>query len=196
MTRTLTHDQQQAAALYLGIPLAALQAVQEVEARSHGFLPDGRPALLFERHIMYRQLTSHGLDADRLAQNYPELVNKSAGGYQGGSREHYRLNLAKQIHSAAAIESASWGLFQIMGFHWKALDYASAADFEKQMNDSEQMQLDAFVRFVEANPKIHDAMKAQNWPEFARRYNGPQYKRNQYDTKLAVAFEKFSKAAA
>ena len=38
MTRTLTHDQQQAAALYLGIPLAALQAVQEVEARSHGFL--------------------------------------------------------------------------------------------------------------------------------------------------------------
>lgn len=41
MTRTLTHDQQQAAALYLGIPLAALQAVQEVEARSHGFLPDG-----------------------------------------------------------------------------------------------------------------------------------------------------------
>ncbi|EAR5802911.1 N-acetylmuramidase family protein [Salmonella enterica] len=196
MTPVLTHDQQQAAALYLGIPLAALQAVQEVEARSHGFLPDGRPALLFERHIMYRQLKNHGLDADRLAQTYPDLVNKSAGGYQGGSREHYRLNLAKQIHSAAAIESASWGLFQIMGFHWKALDYASAADFEKQMSESEQMQLDAFVRFIEANPKIHDAMKTQNWPEFARRYNGPQYKRNQYDVKLAVAFEKFSKAAA
>lgn len=196
MTPTLTHDQQQAVALYLGIPLAALQAVQEVEARSHGFLPDGRPALLFERHIKYRQLKSYGLDADRLAQKYPDLVNKSAGGYQGGSREHYRLNLAKQIHSTAAIESASWGLFQIMGFLWQTLDYTSAADFEKQMSESEQMQLDAFVRFVEASPKLHDALKAQNWPEFARRYNGPQYKRNQYDVKLAVAFEKFSKAAA
>lgn len=139
MTRTLTHDQLQAAALYLGIPLAALQAVQEVESRSHGFLPDGRPALLFERHIMYRQLKNHGLDANRLVQNYPDLVNKSADGYQGGSREHYRLNLAKQIHSTAAIESASWRLFQIMGFHWKALGYVSAAGFEKHMNDSEQM---------------------------------------------------------
>ena len=195
MTRTLTHDQQQAAALYLAIPLAALQAVQEVEARRHGFLADGRPAILFERHVMYRQLQHHGLDADRLARRYPDLVNKSAGGYQGGSREHYRLNLAKQIHSAAAIESASWGLFQIMGFHWKTLDYRSAADFELLMTESEQMQLDAFVRFIEANPKIHAALKAQNWPEFARRYNGPQYKRNQYDEKLAAAFEKFSKAA-
>lgn len=44
MTPTLTLEQQQAAALYLGIPLAVLQAVQEVEACSHGFLPDGRPA--------------------------------------------------------------------------------------------------------------------------------------------------------
>lgn len=196
MTRTLTHDQQQAAALYLGIPLAALQAVQEIEARRHGFLPDGRPVILFERHIMYRQLTSHGLDARRLQERHPDLVNKSAGGYQGGSREHYHLTMAKQLHINSAIESASWGLFQIMGFHWKALDYRSAVDFELQMGESEQMQLDAFVRFVEANPKIHEALKAQNWPEFSRRYNGPQYKRNQYDTKLAVAFEKFSKAAA
>ena len=39
MTRTLTHDQQQAAALYLGIPLAALQAVQDIPPAlevSHG----------------------------------------------------------------------------------------------------------------------------------------------------------------
>lgn len=195
MTRTLTHDQQQAAALYLGIPLAALQAVQQVEARSHGFLPDGRPVLLFERHIMYRQLKSHGLDADQLAQKHPDLVNKRAGGWQDSSREHDRLNLMKQIHSAAAIESASWGLFQIMGFHWQTLEYVSAAGFEKQMSESEQMQLDAFVRFVEASPKLHHALKAQNWPEFARRYNGPRYKRNQYDVKLAAAFEKFTTAA-
>lgn len=192
MTRTLTHDQQQAAALYLGIPQATLQAVQEIEARTTGFMPDGRPVVLFERHIMFRQLKKHGLDADQLMQQFPDLVNERAGGWQGSNREHYRLNLAKQIHINSAIESTSWGLFQIMGFHWETLGYRSAVDFELQMNESEQMQLDAFVRFVDANPKIHDALKTQNWPEFARRYNGPQYKRNQYDVKLAAAFEKFS----
>ncbi len=195
MIRTLTYDQQLSAALYLGVPLAALQAVQQVEARASGFLADGRPVILYERHVMYRQLKIHGLDAERLQQQHPSLVNRSAGGWQGASAEHYRLSMAKQIHVSSAIESTSWGLFQIMGFHWKELQYSSATDFECQMAENEQLQLDAFMRFIEANPKIHDAMKRQDWPEFARRYNGPQYKRNQYDVKLAKAFEKFSSAA-
>lgn len=194
--RTLTDDQLLSAALYLDVPLAVLQAIQQVEARSSGFLPDGRPVILFERHVMYRQLKSHGLDAERLQQQYPDLVNRTAGGWQGANAEHYRLSMAKQIHTISAIESASWGLFQIMGFHWKTLDYSSAADFECQMSESEQLQLDAFIRFIEANPKMLNAIKTQNWPDFARRYNGPQYKRNQYDVKLAKAFEKFSSASA
>ena len=70
MTRTLTHDQQQAAALYLGIPLATLQAVQEVEARSHGACPMAAQPFCLNA-TSCRQLKSHGLDADRLAQNYP-----------------------------------------------------------------------------------------------------------------------------
>ncbi|WP_328515044.1 N-acetylmuramidase domain-containing protein [Ralstonia pseudosolanacearum] len=33
-----------------------MRAVNEVESRGSGFLPDGRPVILFERHVMYRQL--------------------------------------------------------------------------------------------------------------------------------------------
>lgn len=74
--------------------------------------------------------------------------------------KYYRLTMEKQLHINAVVESASWGLFRIMGFHWKALDYRSAVDFELQMGASEQMQPDAFVRFVEANPKTHETLKA------------------------------------
>ena len=36
------------------------------------------------------------------------------------------------------------------------------------------------------------ALKDQSWPKFAELYNGPAYKENHYDVKLARAFEKLS----
>ena len=103
---------------------------------------------------------------DSLSQQYPQLVNKTSGGYSGGTRENYRLTLAKQIDAQAAIESASWGLFQIMGFHWQMLGYQSAGQFEQQMSENEDNQL----------------------------YNGPAYKKNNYDEKLKAAYDTYSNA--
>lgn len=41
---------------------------------------------------------------------------------------------------------------------------------------------------------IDDELRSHNWAEFGRRYNGPEYKKNEYDTKLAAAHAKHSKA--
>ncbi|WP_426772988.1 N-acetylmuramidase domain-containing protein, partial [Pseudomonas aeruginosa] len=41
------------------------------------------------------------------------------------------------------------------------------------------------------NPAIHKALKSKDWAEFARRYNGPDYKKNNYDVKLAEAYQSF-----
>ena len=95
---------------------------------------------------------------------------------------------AALIDRDCALQSASWGLFQIMGFHWKALGYAHLQDFINAMYRSEAGQLDAFVRFIKINPAIHKALKAHDWASFAKGYNGPAYKINQYDTKLAAAY--------
>ncbi|MBZ2397801.1 N-acetylmuramidase family protein, partial [Erwinia amylovora] len=73
----------QRAAGTLGVPLAAVRAVNEDESRGSGFLPDGRPVILFERHVMYRQLREADQDADALAARYPNIVNPSRGGYVG-----------------------------------------------------------------------------------------------------------------
>lgn len=182
------------AAARLGVPIASIKAVNAVESAGSGFLPDGRPKILFERHVMYRQLAAHGIDADLAALKSPAIVNQKRGGYIGNAGEYSRLAAAKQIHPQSALESCSWGQFQIMGYHWTALGYDSIDKFADAMASSEGLQLDAFIRFIEADPALLKALKAKKWSDFARLYNGPAYKENLYDVKLARAFERFSPA--
>lgn len=194
--RTLGHADLERAAVQLGVDVASIYAVNQTESRGCGFLEDGRAVILYERHIMYARLQQTGADVATLAARYPNLVNPQRGGYAGGTAEYVRLKNARNLDDTCAIESASWGLFQIMGFHWQALGYASAQAFMDAMNRSEGDQLDAFVRFILADADLLKALQARKWADFARRYNGPEYKTNLYDVKLARAYEQFSKVAA
>jgi len=187
----LGDDDLRRAATTLGVQLAAIRAVNEVESLGPGFLPDGRPVILFERHIMYRQLRATGRDANALALRYPNVVSARRGGYMGKAAEHGRLAAASQIDNACALSSASWGMFQVMGYHWERLGYPSVEDFADAMRCGEAEQLDAFVRFVLADPALHKALKARRWSAFALGYNGPAYKDNLYDVKLARAFARY-----
>ena len=98
--------------------------------------------------------------------------------------------MARLIDDTAALESASWGAFQIMGFHWQRLGYASVQDFVTEMSAGESQQFDAFTRFIETDPALLKALKSRKWAEFAKLYNGPDYLRNLYDTKLQRAYER------
>lgn len=189
-SQRLTDEDVALAATGLSVDLATVRAVTEVESRGIGFLLDGRPVILFERHIMFRRLAGAGRDPALLSRFLPTVINNTPGGYLGGADEHDRLYLARQIDQTSAIESASWGLFQIMGFHWERLGYASAESFECRMRESEGQQLDAFVRFIIANPQIHMALRKQEWAAFAAGYNGPAFAKNSYDKRLEAAYRK------
>ncbi|WP_375592108.1 N-acetylmuramidase domain-containing protein [Chitiniphilus eburneus] len=192
--RLLREADLQAAADRLGVPLASVKAVNQVESRGSGFLADGRPVILYERHICFTRLQAAGEPASVLAAAHPDLINAQRGGYAGGAAEWLRLNNAARITGCGGIarEACSWGLFQVMGYHWQALGYASIAEFVQRMGASEGEQLEAFVRFVLADADLHKALKARRWAEFARRYNGPAYKTNLYDIKLQRAYEQFA----
>ena len=92
----------------------------------------------------------------------------------------------------AALESASWGLFQIMGFHWKALGYSSVQQFTQSMVASEGGHLEALARFIEAN-KLAKALAAcrpgdpESCRAFCKAYNGGGYASHNYHVKLARA---------
>lgn len=184
-------------ALTLNVDYPLLLAITQVEANSKGFVAPNKPVVLFERHIFYKQLKKHGFNVDELTNKYPLLINKTSGGYLGGQRENYRLDMAKQINESCAIESTSFGLFQIMGFHWQILGYSSAQNFEKQMSENELKQTEAFIRFIslKANSKMITALKAHDYATFARCYNGSNYKKNRYDEKIKEVYESLKTAS-
>lgn len=190
-SRLLREADLQAAADRLGVELACVKAVNAVESRGSGFLPDDRPIILLERHVAYRQAKSVKMPVDTMALRYPNLINQKRGGYSGGAAEWSRFdNLRSVTTQSIAVESCSWGLFQIMGHHWNDLGYASADDFQQCMASREGAQLEAFIRFIEANPTLLKALKSKKWADFARMYNGPAYKENLYDAKLAAEYTK------
>lgn len=198
--KLLKHADLVQASLRLGVPVAAVYALNEVESKGLGFLDNGKPVILYERHVMYERLQLVRTPADDqeqllqrallLAKQAPTLVNPKAGGYIGGTAEHQRLAQARQLDEVAALESASWGAFQVMGYHWQRLGYSSIHDFVAAMNRSEADHLEAFVRYIEADTNLLKALKAQKWPTVAKLYNGPDYQRNLYDVKLERAFER------
>ncbi len=196
--RQLTRADLQQAAATLAVPLAAVQAVTEVESRGSGFLEDGRPVILFERHVFYARLVERRgrATAELLTRDYPNLVNPQPGGYGNGASEWQRLTLARQLDENLALESASWGLFQIMGYHWQTLGYTDIQDFVARMTSGAAAQLEAFVRFLRAQPGLLQSLRAGKWADFARGYNGPGYARNLYDIKLARAFARYSAESA
>ncbi|WP_293354943.1 N-acetylmuramidase domain-containing protein [Phenylobacterium sp.] len=173
-----------AAAAKLACEVAAVRAVMQVESRG-GFLPDGRPRILFERHYFSR-LVNGAYDHE-----HPDICSTRSGGYVGGAAEYDRLVRAARLDLRAAIRSASWGAFQVMGDHYKRLGYATPEAFVQGMCESEDRHLEAFVAFVKFN-RLDDELRRHDWAGFARGYNGAGYKANRYDEKLAAAYHMFN----
>lgn len=180
-----------AAAVQLGVDAASVLAVNEIESRGEGFVKPGYPVILFERHVFWRQLVVHGIDPVPLSKKYPGIVNQGRGGYAGGLSEYTRLGVAKQLCPDAAFEAASWGAFQIMGFHWQALGFDTVQAFVARMTESEGVQLGIFVQFILLDSALHRALRDKKWSTFARLYNGPAYADNLYDVKLARAYKRY-----
>ena len=177
----------------LGVEEAALRAVVEVECSSRGgFLSDGRPRILFEGHIFWKQLLARGINPEPLATAHPDILypHWTRTHYKGGKGEWERFERAAAISPEAAVESASWGLFQIMGFHWKTCGCTSPSDFRRRMESSEREQMALALKFLEKTGIVR-WLKTKDWCTFALRYNGSGYKANRYDERLAAAYRKF-----
>ena len=191
--KTLTNEQIKDLANMHGIEYASLKAVVEVEASGKGFIGDV-PKILYEPHIMYRLLTKKNYITIRnnLMKAHPNLCYPRWGTYKYGAEsiQHKRLEIASQFNRDTALESCSWGLGQVMGFHWKSLGYESLQAFINDMYESEAKQLEAMIRFIKVNGLLL-ALKNKDWVKFARGYNGSGYAKNKYHIKLANAYAKY-----
>ena len=177
-----------------GVDPAVILSIQLIESGSNGYLSDGRPKILFEGHVFWRQLKKVGKDPVALSKGnedilYPEFDRSK---YKGGAEEYNRLARAKKMDKIAALKSASWGEFQIMGFNHKVVGYSDVESFVEAMHQVGGNQLKAVMEFLKNNNLIRYVNTPnKNWTKLAEGYNGKGQKG--YDVKLEQAYNRFSK---
>lgn len=175
----------QASAKDLGVPLSTLKAVLDVESSGSGFLKSGKPKILFEGHIFHKR-TGGRFSASHPTISYRTWTKRF---YKGGEREWSRFNEAFKLDPEAAMRATSWGLGQIIGDNFKAAGFKTVGEFVDAMKRGEDQQMQAMVDFIQSN-HLDDELQSENWAGFARGYNGPGYKKNKYDSRLATAKRK------
>lgn len=174
----MTKQQIQKIASEANIPYDNLRKVIAVESGGFGFDKiTGKILIQFEPSWFKRRFPKWSNFIGVWATN---KVDKQ-------DEEWKAFNDAFSKNPTAAMESASLGLPQIMGFWWKSLGFASVGAFWDYMKESELNQLKMMVAFIKLNPKMYKAIRTADWETFARLYNGIQYKKFKYAERLRAA---------
>jgi len=162
-----------------------LWAVLQVETAAAGFLSDRRPVLLFERHYFSR------LTGGRHDPLDPDISAPVPGSYgPPGAHQYDRLQAAIQLDRTAALESASWGIGQVMGTGFRQMGYRDVEGMVADLVASEGGQLICMARYIDSIG-LGTALRTRNWAQFARGYNGPACAAHHYEPRLASAHQGF-----
>jgi hypothetical protein len=191
--REVTIEAWRALAQRLGVEEAVLRAVADVESAGSGFLPapSELPKVLFEGHVFSR-LTQGRFDASHPGLSYPKWdKSKYAGSLTG---EWKRLDAACALERTSALQAASWGAFQIMGFNYGLCGFADVEAFVAAQKAGALDQAESFAQFI-ARDLYLVPLKSRDWKAFAAAYNGPSFAKNQYDQKLEAAYDREVAAA-
>jgi hypothetical protein len=172
----------------LSVPIATVKAVAKVEGGGVGII-EGKPVILFEPHIFFKELRREGIAPVISDICYPVWGTKPYP--RGQEAQWLRLDRASKISRTAALKSCSWGMFQILGQNYKLAGCKTLQEFVNRMFKSEDEHLVLFMNYIK-NTYIDDELRARDWKGFARSYNGPLYAKNAYDKKLKAAYESFA----
>lgn len=186
------------AAWALACEVAAIMAVAEVESGPYGpFLPTGEPVILYEPHIFSRLTrgaydghTVKGGPADGRVLSHPSW---RPGTYGKMSAQHAALQEAAKLNRDAALQSCSWGMFQVLGVNYKRCGHETIQHLVTAAYADVESHLRMFVNFILSDAVMASALRMKNWPKFAERYNGTGYRANKYDEKMAAAYARLAK---
>lgn len=167
---------------------AVLWALVLTESNGSGFLKppySEHVTILFEGHILWKQLLQRGISPAPLAAARPDLCFRkwTKKYYKGGYSEHLRRNqvvewaqlhdhLKWESYKKASMESCSWGLFQILGLHYSICGFQNVYEFKDHLQLSETAHVETALRFIKGNGLLDD-LRRRDWINFTRYYNGP-----------------------
>ncbi len=121
---------------------------------------------LFDQHFKYNKKGKKWL-----GHEWRETTNDEWSRFHGKQRKEWEVfNFARHLDSDAAMMSISMGAPQIMGFHYKRLNYSSVAEMFDQFSTDMAAQIEGLFRFLDK--RMIKALVEKDFVEFARWYNG------------------------
>ena len=172
-----------------GVDPLIVHALAKVESGGHsGFGALGLPKIAYEGHV-FADLTHHKYDRTHPLLSYSFVVK--AGPEWRTNNENQEtawktLKEAAALDETAALESCSWGMFQVMGKNYATCKYAKVQDFVAAMKAGEKGQLEAFTNFCLGTPRLPQALADKNYQHIARAYNGKHF--GDYDKRIEKAY--------
>lgn len=228
----ITEDDWALTARKLECEVEVLKAIAKVESGGRSAFwrlnkGDGQPipALRYERHYFSR-LTKHQYDKTHTDISWPagsiegsrhlgEANKRMLDGkveaydlYPNYSGAYLRLINAYKLDDAAALESCSWGKFQIMGENYKYCGAKSIREFITDMCSSEAAQIGLLAGLIQNKPAVPikkhgkiigqkkslwQAVKDKDWVMIAYNYNGSGYRTYKYDDQIESAYNAYKK---
>lgn len=168
----------------LGLQTAHILAFIKVESRFKAYDGQGRPTMLFEPAKFYKNLPA-SLREEAVRQGL--AIRRWHKDVKYPRDSYPRMLKAMGLDQEAALMSASYGSFQILGENYEACGFESVFEMVATFAESEDNQLQAFGNFIEAAGIVSHLLR-EAWDVVGRLYNGPKYAEHNYHGKLRDAF--------
>ena len=152
-----------------GLTPELVGTVYDVESKGRGMsVATGLPVILYEPHVFSR-MTQRRFDGSHPEISYPKWKMRPYPSTQTGRYD--QMLAACALAPSEALQSASWGLGQVMGFNYRVCGYGDVWAFVTAMALGEGAQLGAMLAFIKSNGLI-PVLQRKDWKAFARTYNG------------------------
>jgi peptidoglycan hydrolase-like protein with peptidoglycan-binding domain len=163
----------------IGISPVVLAAVMQVES------PGSTSAIRFEPHLFNRAMQKAGN-----SKRVPYTPGEGGISFVKSETDLGAFQNAMKLDPKVAVESTSFGSGQVMGYNLLPM---YGGDVQKALNafwsDSADVSNKLLIQWFKANPRAITAAANLDFAQFARIYNGPAYRANKYDEKLAKAYK-------
>jgi hypothetical protein len=190
------------AAAAIGSEVSAIKAVARVESGGRsGYSGDGRPVIRYELHV-FDKLTGGVYRTTHPYLSISEHNWRTGNRYHDGT-QHTEWSLMYNAmilrdgngrrRTSEAWQSASWGMFQVMGSNFSSVGWTTIDSFVSDMFQSEGNQLRAFSGYIRSR-HLAPALRNHNWTLFASVYNGADFAANNYDWQMGAAYATISEA--